>query len=412
MPPRGVRKGTKRARQYEHIKESLRDQGKSEDTAEEIAARTVNKERARSGEARSASKLSKEDISSGRRGGLRSGRKGPARSHPRPVVRGGTRPQHPRPVEDDQGRARGSARTASLTPVLLVDGSPRHATGGRGRPWPPLRNVPASSRSSYRPRYLSPGPKRANPLMERNDVDALLRAYHRNGDLAARDQALLELMPLVRALANRYAGRGEPLEDLVQVGSLGLIKAVDRFDVDRGVEFSSYAVPTIVGEIRRHFRDKAWAMHVPRRLKELSVRLSRVLDELTNELGRSPTIAGARKGDRSRRGRGHRRARLRARIFDPVAQCDVRGGRRRHARREARGGGHGLRGDRGGIPHLRGSRRARRARAADRRAPILRRAHAVADRCRGRNLPDARVEAPAPRAGRHARENRGDGAAP
>ena len=77
MPPRGVRKGTKRARQYEHIKESLRDQGKSEDTAEEIAARTVNKERARSGEARSASKLSKEDISSGRRGGLRSGRRGP-----------------------------------------------------------------------------------------------------------------------------------------------------------------------------------------------------------------------------------------------------------------------------------------------------------------------------------------------
>ena len=75
------------------------------------------------------------------------------------------------------------------------------------------------------------------------------------------------------------------------MGSLGLIKAVDRFDVDRGVEFSSYAVPTIVGEIRRHFRDKAWAMHVPRRLKELSVRLSRVLDELTTELGRSPTIA-------------------------------------------------------------------------------------------------------------------------
>jgi RNA polymerase sigma-B factor len=129
-----------------------------------------------------------------------------------------------------------------------------------------------------------------NPVMER-DVDALLIAYHRDGDSDARERALVELMPLVRALANRYAGRGEPLEDLVQVGALGLIKAVDRFDVDRGVEFSSYAVPTIVGEIRRHFRDKAWAMHVPRRLKELSVRLSRVLDELTTELGRSPTIA-------------------------------------------------------------------------------------------------------------------------
>ena len=111
------------------------------------------------------------------------------------------------------------------------------------------------------------------------------------GDERARDQALVELMPLVRALASRYAGRGEPFEDLVQVGSIGLIKAVDRFDVDRGVDFASYAVPTIVGEIRRHFRDKAWAMHVPRRLKELSLRLSRVLDQLTTELGRSPTIA-------------------------------------------------------------------------------------------------------------------------
>lgn len=127
-------------------------------------------------------------------------------------------------------------------------------------------------------------------VMERS-VDALLVAYHRDGDRDARERALVELMPLVRALASRYAGRGEPLEDLVQVGALGLVKAVDRFDVDRGVEFSSYAVPTIVGEIRRHFRDKAWAMHVPRRIKELSVRLSRVLDDLTTELGRSPTVA-------------------------------------------------------------------------------------------------------------------------
>ncbi len=123
------------------------------------------------------------------------------------------------------------------------------------------------------------------------DIDHLLVAFHRDGDREARDRALVELMPLVRALASRYAGRGEPLEDLVQVGSIGLIKAVDRFDVDRGVEFTSYAVPTIVGEIRRHFRDKAWAMHIPRRLKELGLRLSRVLDQLTTELGRSPSIA-------------------------------------------------------------------------------------------------------------------------
>lgn len=126
--------------------------------------------------------------------------------------------------------------------------------------------------------------------MERN-VEALLVAYHRDGDERAREQVLVELMPLVRALAARYAGKGEAFEDLVQVGSIGLIKAVDRFDIERGVDISSYAVPTIVGEIRRHFRDKAWAMHVPRRLKELSVRLSRLLDQLTNELGRSPTVA-------------------------------------------------------------------------------------------------------------------------
>jgi RNA polymerase sigma-B factor len=122
-------------------------------------------------------------------------------------------------------------------------------------------------------------------------VDELLVAYHRDGDRSARDQALVELMPLVRSLAARYAGRGEPLDDLVQVGAVGLIKAVDRFDVDRGVKLSTFAAPNIAGEIKRHFRDKAWARHVPRRIKELSVRLSRVLDELTTSLGRSPTIA-------------------------------------------------------------------------------------------------------------------------
>jgi RNA polymerase sigma-B factor len=119
----------------------------------------------------------------------------------------------------------------------------------------------------------------------------LLRRIHERGDMRARDQLAEEMLPLARALAGRYAGRGEPLDDLVQVGAVGLIKAVDRFDVTRGVEFTSYGVPTIVGEIRRHFRDRAWAMHVPRRIKELSVRLSRVLDELTTTLGRSPTIA-------------------------------------------------------------------------------------------------------------------------
>jgi RNA polymerase sigma-B factor len=111
------------------------------------------------------------------------------------------------------------------------------------------------------------------------------------GDEHARDIVLEQHLPLVRALASRYAGRGEALEDLVQVGSIGLVLALRRFDPERGVPFKSFAIPTIVGEIRRHFRDRAWALHVPRRLKELSLRLTRTVETLTAELGRSPTIA-------------------------------------------------------------------------------------------------------------------------
>jgi RNA polymerase sigma-B factor len=118
----------------------------------------------------------------------------------------------------------------------------------------------------------------------------LLQAYKEDGDRVARDQLIEDLMPLVRSLALRYAGRGEQLDDLVQVGSIGLINAIDRFDTERGVELTTYAVPTILGEIQRHFRDKAWAIHVPRSVKELNVRLARLLESLSAELGRSPTI--------------------------------------------------------------------------------------------------------------------------
>jgi RNA polymerase sigma-B factor len=118
----------------------------------------------------------------------------------------------------------------------------------------------------------------------------LLRAYHHDGDLAARDRFVEEHLPLVRALARRYAGRSEPIEDLVQVGSIGLIKSIDRFDPDRGVEFTTYAIPTIIGELKRHFRDKGWAVHVPRRLKELSLQLGQLVESLGAKLGRSPTV--------------------------------------------------------------------------------------------------------------------------
>jgi RNA polymerase sigma-B factor len=118
----------------------------------------------------------------------------------------------------------------------------------------------------------------------------LLRRYHEEGDLQAREQLIEQYMSLVRSLARRYSYRGEQLEDLVQIGAIGLIKAIDRFDIDRGVELTTYATPNIIGEIKRHFRDKGWSVRVPRGLQELNVRLSRLIEQLTVQLGRSPTI--------------------------------------------------------------------------------------------------------------------------
>jgi RNA polymerase sigma-B factor len=119
---------------------------------------------------------------------------------------------------------------------------------------------------------------------------ALLRRYHEEGDLAAREQLIEQYMSLVRSLARRYSYRGEQLEDLVQIGAIGLIKAIDRFDVNRGVELTTYATPNIIGEIKRHFRDRGWSVRVPRGLQELNIQLSRLIEELTVEHGRSPTI--------------------------------------------------------------------------------------------------------------------------
>ncbi|MGH3332005.1 MAG: RNA polymerase sigma factor SigF [Nocardioidaceae bacterium] len=106
-----------------------------------------------------------------------------------------------------------------------------------------------------------------------------------------RDSLVRLHLPLVEHLTRRFLNRGEPYEDLLQVGTIGLIKAIDRFDTDRGVEFSTYATPTIVGEIKRYFRDKGWAIRVPRRLQELRISISNATARLTQELGRSPTIS-------------------------------------------------------------------------------------------------------------------------
>ena len=106
-----------------------------------------------------------------------------------------------------------------------------------------------------------------------------------------RDELVEMHLPLVEYLARRFRNRGEPFDDLVQVATIGLIKSVDRFDLERGVEFTTYATPTIVGEIKRHFRDKGWTIRVPRRLQELKLSLTKATADLSQKLGRSPTVA-------------------------------------------------------------------------------------------------------------------------
>jgi RNA polymerase sigma-B factor len=126
----------------------------------------------------------------------------------------------------------------------------------------------------------------ARALRER----ALLRRIHLHGDLRARAELAEDTLPLARALAGRYANRGEPFEDLLQVACVGVMKAIDGFDVTREVRFSSYATPTVLGEIKRHFRDKTWAVRVPRPMQELQLRVARARDKLTTELGRLPAV--------------------------------------------------------------------------------------------------------------------------
>jgi RNA polymerase sigma-B factor len=118
----------------------------------------------------------------------------------------------------------------------------------------------------------------------------LLLRYHEDGDLAAREQLAERFLPLARDLALRYTYTDEPFDDLMQVASLGLVKAIDRFEPGRGTKFTSYAAPTILGELKRHFRDKGWALHVPRDLQERTLAVSRATEALSKRLGRSPKV--------------------------------------------------------------------------------------------------------------------------
>jgi RNA polymerase sigma-B factor len=126
--------------------------------------------------------------------------------------------------------------------------------------------------------------------LTRREIDWLFERWQRHQDHAARDELVERFLPLARKLARRYSGAREPFEDLLQVASLGLVKAVDRFDSSRGTAFSSFAVPTILGELKRYFRDLGWAVHVPRGAQERAVKVEEAQQLLTTRTGRAPTV--------------------------------------------------------------------------------------------------------------------------
>ena len=131
--------------------------------------------------------------------------------------------------------------------------------------------------------------KSAESRWDRERARQLLATYAQTRESHLKDELVAQHLNLVRYLAGKFSNRGENVEDLVQVGCLGLIKAIERFDPERGTEFTTYATPTIVGEIKRHFRDKGWAIKVPRRLQEFNASVAKTTEELTSQLGRVPT---------------------------------------------------------------------------------------------------------------------------
>jgi RNA polymerase sigma-B factor len=153
----------------------------------------------------------------------------------------------------------------------------------------PRRRARAAKHSGRRREHSNTIAALAREQTSRKKEQLLFIRYQRTGDTAAREELVRRFLPLARRLARRYERAHEPLEDLVQVASVGLVKAIDRFDSDQGTGFSSYAVPTILGELKRHFRDSGWALHVPRGLQERVLKLNDAVEHLSGELGRSPT---------------------------------------------------------------------------------------------------------------------------
>ena len=152
------------------------------------------------------------------------------------------------------------------------------------------RQAPAGLLESTRQHGRASGPA-ARAALARAESRELFARWQQDRDHAARDQLVERFLPLARKLARRYTGANEPFEDLLQVASYGLLKALDRFDLDRGTAFSSFAVPTIVGELKRYFRDLGWSAHVPRGAQQLALKVHSAQEKLTTQTGRSPTVA-------------------------------------------------------------------------------------------------------------------------
>lgn len=153
-----------------------------------------------------------------------------------------------------------------------------------------MSNNEQSPRASSRLRTQIPLKKSKRSIRDKKKTKELFKRYKETGDEQAREQLVLAHLNLARFLASKFKNRGESLDDLVQVATIGLIKAIDRFDISRGLEFTTFATPTIMGEIKRHFRDKGWSVRVPRRLQELSAKVTQVSDKLTEKLQRSPSV--------------------------------------------------------------------------------------------------------------------------
>lgn len=153
-----------------------------------------------------------------------------------------------------------------------------------------MSNNEQSPQASSRLRTQLPLKKSKRSIRDKQKTKELFKRYKETGDEQAREQLVLAHLNLARFLASKFKNRGESLDDLVQVATIGLIKAIDRFDISRGLEFTTFATPTIMGEIKRHFRDKGWSVRVPRRLQELSAKVTQVSDKLTEKLQRSPSV--------------------------------------------------------------------------------------------------------------------------